>query len=54
MYLIIALAVLLTGCISTSKYPATCDVREPDKTGNGYTVGTFPCKLQHYEGVKQP
>ena len=50
MYLIIALSLLLTGCISTNKYPATCDVQQPDKQGPGYTVGTFPCQLQHYEG----
>ena len=55
MMIIYALLLLLTGCASlTDRYPQTCDLTQPDKAGPGYTVGTFPCKLQHYEGKKKP
>ena len=54
-YLVICALALLTGCASlTDRYPQTCDLTQPDKQGPGYTVGTFPCKLQHHEVGKQP
>ena len=53
IYLVLALYLALTGCLSQSTYNSTCDITQPDKQGTGYTVGTFPCKLVHHEG-KQP
>jgi hypothetical protein len=53
-YLLTLCLLTLGGCIATSKYPATCDITQPDKQGPGYTVGTFPCSLTHHEGKEKP
>ncbi len=45
------LILLLTGCAQyKSDYPATCDLKQTDLDGKGYTKAVFPCKLSHHEG----
>ena len=52
-YGLLMLALLLAGCAApvhqalNDKFPDSCDVRQPDKEGHGFTKGTFPCKLTH-------
>jgi hypothetical protein len=53
LWLCAVLVLLLGGCIATSRFPEQCSITQPDKQGTGYTIGTFPCKLEHREG-KQP
>ena len=52
MIWIVMLAILfLSGCSSyKTDYPATCDLKQTDADGKGYTKAVFPCKLTHYEG----
>ena len=52
--ILLLLAVLLTACApSLRAYPDKCDLKQSDKQGSGYTVGIFPCKLEHHD-VRQP
>ncbi len=45
------LLLLLSGCASyKTDYPATCDLKQTDLDGKGYTKAVFPCKLSHHEG----
>ena len=59
-YGLLLLVLLLAGCAApvhqalNEKFPDSCDVRQPDKDGTGYTVGHFPCRLQHHDGKVAP
>jgi hypothetical protein len=50
-YLFLAISLLLAGC-AANKYTDTCDLKQPDPQGTGYTKAQFPCSLKHYEGKK--
>jgi len=45
----IPILLLLSACAPTydARYPDTCDVKQADQDGKGYTTGYFPCRLQH-------